>query len=59
MQAKMYLDYYGKKENQDMVTKEIKDYSQYLLEKQKYKFNQKKNQLLIDINMKSINFLED
>ncbi|NQY79582.1 MAG: hypothetical protein HRT47_04650 [Candidatus Caenarcaniphilales bacterium] len=44
--ASQYMEFYGRKENQEVLKRNLKDYSQYLIEKQKYKFNQKKESII-------------
>lgn len=55
--ASQYMEFYGRKENQEILKRNLKDYSQYLFEKQKYKFNQKKESIIDKYKYEKYKFL--
>lgn len=41
-----YIDFYTRKENHEILKRNLKDYSQYLIEKQKYNFSHNKESII-------------
>ncbi|MCH2226474.1 MAG: hypothetical protein MK033_01755 [Candidatus Caenarcaniphilales bacterium] len=55
--ASQYLEFYGRKENQELLKRNLKDYSQSMIEKQKYKFQQKKENIIDRYKYEKYKFL--
>ena len=55
--ASQYMEFYGRKENQELLKRNLKDYSQSMIEKQKYKFQQKKENIIDRYKYEKYKFL--